>query len=62
MALKIHLTSYDMYSKRTSFFYKNYEKIGSYFGLFLTLLYIAASTGLFIHHIILAFQRKEKCV
>ena len=59
MVLKTNLIIYDMYSKRTSFFYNNHEKIGSYFGLFLTLVYITASTGLFIHQIILAFQRKE---
>ena len=59
MVQKLNLISYDMYSKRTSFFFNNQEKIGSYFGLFLTLVYISASSGLFIHQIILAFQREE---
>ena len=59
MALKSNFVNYDMYSKRTSFFYNNQEKIGSYFGLFLTFIYIVASLGLFIYQIILAFERKE---
>ena len=41
------------------FFFNNQEKIGSYFGLFLTLVYIFASLGLFFYQIIFASQRKE---
>ena len=49
----------DMYSKRTSFFYKKKEKIGSFFGFFLTLLYIIISILLFINQIILILNRGE---
>ena len=59
MGLKSSFVNYDMYSKRTSFFYNNQEKIGSYFGLFLTFIYIIASLSLFIYQIILAFKREE---
>ena len=50
---------FDIYSKRISFFYNNHEKIGSYFGLFLTLLYITFSLTLFIYNLDIAFQRKD---
>ena len=56
---KINYLNYDMYSKRTSFFFKNQEKIGSYFGIFLTLTYLFTSIILFINQIILAIQKKE---
>ena len=59
MKQKINHLDFDMYSKRTSFFFQNQEKIGSYFGLFLTIAYIVASIALFIYQIILAIQRKE---
>ena len=50
---------FDMYSNRTSFFFKKKEKIGSYFGLFLTIVYIIASISLLVYQIILAIQRRE---
>ena len=51
--------SLDMYAKRTSFFYNNQEKIGSYFGLFLTALYIIVSIVLFIYYLISTIERNE---
>ena len=51
--------NFDIYSKKIGFFYKNKEKIGSYFGVFLTLLYIIISIILFISELFRAFQRKE---
>ena len=54
-----HLIDFDIYSKRTSFFFQKKEKIGSYFGLFLTIVYIIASLSLLVYQIVLAFQRKE---
>ena len=59
MKQKLNYLYFGMYSKRTSFFFNNQEKIGSYFGLFLTLVYIFASLGLFFYQIIIASQRKE---
>ena len=55
----LSFTNFDIYSKKIGFFYKNNEKIGSYFGLFLTLLYIFISIILFIYQVIRAFQRSE---
>ena len=59
MKLFENVLNYDMYSKRTSFFYNNQEKIGSLLGLFLTFVYILASMILLIYQIILALQRQE---
>ena len=59
MNKKINHLDFDMYSKRTSFFFQNQEKIGSFYGLFLTIVYIIASISLFFYQIILAIQRTE---
>lgn len=54
--------SFDIYSKRITFFYENQEKISSYFGLILTLTYIIASLILFIYYFAITIQRKEMTV
>ena len=59
MAININLGKFDMYSKSIGFFYNNYEKIGSYLGLLLTLIYFFASIILFIYQIIRTIQRSE---
>ena len=59
MESKFNLLFFDIYSKRASFFYNNQEKIGSYFGLFLTLIYIALSLILFIYYIINTLKRNN---
>ena len=59
MESKLNFLYFDIYSKRASFFYNNQEKIGSYFGLFLTLIYIIISLTLFIYNLIITIQRKE---
>jgi len=56
---KINFLNFDIYAKRASFFYKNQERIGSYFGLFLTIFYILASLVLLSYYFILTVQRKE---
>ena len=53
---KIH---FDMYSKRTNLFYKNQEKIGSFFGLFLSLAYIIISIFLFFNEVKKILERTE---
>ena len=45
--MKIFL-KYDIYSKQIGFFFHNNDTIGTYFGSFLTLLYIFISIILFI--------------
>ena len=59
MKSKLYFKNIDIYSKKLGFFYKNKERIGSYFGLFLTMVYICASLILFIYQIIRTFQRSE---
>ena len=59
MDSKINILKFDMYSKRIGFFYNNHEKIGSYYGLILTLIYIFASIILFVYQIIGAIRRNE---
>ena len=59
MESKINYENLDIYSKRICFFYNNQEKITSYFGLFLTFVYIFASLILFLLEVIKAIQRKE---
>ena len=55
----INILDFDMYSSRISFFSNNREKIGSYFGLFLTIVYLLISMTLIIIYSIDAVQRKE---
>ena len=59
MESKIRFEKFDMYSKNIGFFYNNHEKIGSYLGLLLTLIYIIASLVLFIFQIAKTIQRSE---
>jgi len=56
---KFSFIYYDIYSKRIGFFYNNHDKIGSYFGLFLTALYILITLILFLFLLIRTIQRKE---
>ena len=55
----MNFLSLDIYAKRVGFFFNNQERIGSYFGLFLTVLYVIASIVLFIYYLILTIERKE---
>ena len=59
MSSKFNYFFFDMYSNRASFFYNNQEKIGSLFGLFLTIIYISTSLIILIYYLIFVFQRKE---
>ena len=54
-----YFTYIDMYLKRISFFYKNKERIGSCFWLFLTMIYIFASLVLLIYKIIRTIQDSD---
>ena len=59
MNSKLNYLFFDIYSKRASFFFNNQEKIGSNFGLFLTILYILTSLFIFIFYFIQTFERKD---
>lgn len=49
----------DIFAKRISLFYNAKEKIGSYFGLILTFLYIISSISIFIFFLVITYQRKD---
>ena len=55
----INFLYFDIYSKRITFFFGNKEKISSYFGLALTIIYILVSFILFLFYLIITIQRKE---
>lgn len=50
---------FDIFARRISLFYKKNEKIGSSFGLFLTIIYILSSITIFILFLIMIFQKKR---
>ena len=55
----INLLDFDIYSNRISLFSNNRERIGSYFGLFLTIIYIMISIILIVFHLIDTVKRTE---
>ena len=59
MELKLNYSNFDMYSKRLGFYFKNQEKVGSYFGLFLSLAYVIISLVLLFEQIFKAIKRDE---
>jgi len=62
MESRFNCPSFDIYSKRISFFYNNHEKIGSLSGFFLTFTFIIISIVLFAYQIAIIMQRKELVV
>ena len=50
---------FDMYSKRTSFYFKNQERIVSHFGFILTLIYIIVSLIIFFYSLNTTIKRKH---
>ena len=58
----INFLYFDIYSKRITFFFNSKEKISSYFGLTLTIIYILASIILFFYYLLITIQRKEMVV
>ena len=56
---KYNLVNYDIYSKRIGFYFNNSEKIGSYYGFFLTTLYIIISLIIFFVLLLKSIQKKE---
>ena len=59
MELKLNYSNFDMYSKKLGFYFKNHDKIGSYFGLFLSLVYVIVSLVLFFSQIFNVLKRNE---
>ena len=52
-----HFLNFDIYSKRIGFFFNEKEKIGTFFGLFLSLLYILIFLAFFAIHIFFTIKR-----
>lgn len=59
MKEKYNFLNYDIYSKRIGFYFNNSEKIGSYYGLCLTILYVISSLILFLVLLLRSIQKKE---
>ena len=61
MDIKIspEIYNFDIFARKISLFYNNKDKIGSYFGLILTLVYIISSLSIFIFFLVITYQRKD---
>ena len=59
MELRLNYSNFDLYSKKLGFYFKNQENVGSYLGLFLSLVFIIVSLSLFIAEIISISKRNE---
>ena len=55
----ISIFDFDIYSKRMSFFFNKKDKIGTFFGLILTSLYVIITLILFIYYLIRTIKRVE---
>ena len=55
----ISIFDFDIYSKRISFFFNKKDKIGTFFGLILTFLYVIITLILFIYYLIRTIKRVE---
>ena len=53
------LYNFDIFARRISLFYNKNEKIGSNFGLILTILYILSSIFIFIFFFIIIYQKRD---
>lgn len=60
--MNINYANYDIYSNRIGFFFNDKEKIGTFFGLFLTILYISISIIFLVIYIILTINRQNMTV
>ena len=56
---RLDIFDFDIYSKRISFFYKEKDKIGTTFGLFLTFIYVSVTLVLFFYYLIKTIQRVD---
>ena len=54
-----NLSDFDIFAKRLGLYYNGKEKIGSYFGLMLTLIYILFSMIIFCYYTISILKREE---
>ena len=60
--MELNISDVDIFGNRLGLFYKNKEKISSYFGLIITCLYIFISLGIFIYYTILTIKHIDMTV
>ena len=56
---KYNIFDFDIYSKRISFYYNTKEKIGSFLGFVLTIVYVMSIIMLFFYYYIRLLKRKD---
>ena len=54
-----NLSEFDIFAKRLGLFHNGKEKLGSYFGLTLTIIYIIISLSIFIYYSIITIKRVD---
>ena len=52
-------SNFDIFAKRIGLFYKKKEKMGSYFGLTLTIIYVILSLSIFIYYTVSVMKRDD---
>jgi hypothetical protein len=52
------LSDFDIFANRLGLFYNKKERIGSYFGISLSIIYIVSSLALFVYYTIITIKRK----
>ena len=57
-----HISHFDIFAKRLGLYHKGKERIGSYFGLALTLIYIIISLTIFIYYTLSVINKEELLV
>ena len=60
--MELNISDVDIFRNRLGLFYKNKEKITSYFGFFITCLYIFISLGIFIYYTIQTIKHVDLTV
>ena len=60
--MEIKFSDIDIFGKKLGLFYKNKEKISSFFGLSVSFIYIIISTGIFLYYTIQTINHKDLTV
>ena len=60
--MELKLSDVDIFGKKLGLFYKNKEKISSFFGLAITLVYIFVSISIFLYYTIQTINHKDLTV
>ena len=60
--MELKISDIDIFGKRLGLFYKNKEKISSFFGLSITFIYIIIASGIFIYYTVQTINHKDLVV